>query len=252
LLVDAIRILVPSVLDVAGLTAFCLLAFWTCQRLGALGAIGLAPVLFFGIRLVESLCVVLMKLAFMGRFKPVIKPLWSPYVWLNEAVNGAYESVASPALAPLLGTPFLAPYLRLLGCKIGRHTFLDSMLFSEFDLVEIGDYAALNMGAVIQTHLFEDRIMKSSYLRIGDECSVGNLAVVLYDTRMQRGSRLAPLSLLMKGESLPPMTAWSGIPIGSQPEPERVPTLVHRTNAQWTGHPDARERDGSPPAELAA
>jgi non-ribosomal peptide synthetase-like protein len=85
-------------------------------------------------------------------------------------------------------------------------------LFSEFDLVEIGDYAALNAGVVIQNHLFEDRIMKSSYLTVGERCSVGNMAVVLYDTVMEPGAVLAPLSLLMKGETMPAGSRWRGIP----------------------------------------
>ena len=78
--------------------------------------------------------------------------------------------------------------------------------------MQIGDYAALNRGAVIQNHLFEDRVMKSSYLKIGDECSVGNMAVVLYDSEMAARSALGPLSLLMKGESLAHDTQWHGIP----------------------------------------
>ena len=86
---------------------------------------------------------------------------------------------------------------------------------SEFDLIEVGDYAALNIGSVLQTHLFEDRIMKSSYVRVEAECSVGNHAVVLYDTLLQSGSKVAPLSLVMKGEILPPSTRWAGIPIGA-------------------------------------
>ena len=47
------------------------------------------------------------------------------------------------------------------------------------------------------------------------ECSVGNHAVVLYDTLLQSGSKVAPLSLVMKGEILPPSTRWMGIPIGA-------------------------------------
>src|SRR5205814_10249481 len=93
----------------------------------------------------------------MGGFRPVAPPLWSPYVWFNEMVNGMFESILAPVLAPLLGTCFAAPLLRWMGCKIGRHTFLETTLFSEFDLVSVGDYAALNYGAIIQTHLFEDR-----------------------------------------------------------------------------------------------
>ena len=54
--------------------------------------------------------------------------------------------------------------------------------------------------------------MKSARLAIGDECSVGNLAVILYDTEMKTGAKVGPLSLLMKGETLPPFTRWHGIP----------------------------------------
>ena len=54
--------------------------------------------------------------------------------------------------------------------------------------------------------------MKSSYVRIGDGCSVGNMAVVLYDTSMERGAVLGPLSLLMKGETMPAGSRWHGIP----------------------------------------
>jgi non-ribosomal peptide synthetase-like protein len=120
--------------------------------------------------------------------------------------------MSAPVVGLFFGTPFAAPLLRLLGCRIGRYSYIATSLFSEFDLVEIGDHVALNGGAVIQNHLFEDRIMKSSYLRIGDRCSVGNMAVVLYDGHMQSGAVLGPLSLLMKGEIVPPDTRWHGIP----------------------------------------
>jgi len=159
-----------------------------------------------------AMSVVVVKNVLMGEFEPVIKPLWSVYVWFNELVNGLYEGLAAPLLAPMLGTPFFNWYLRKLGCRIGKHVFMETELFSEFDLVEIGDYAALNLGVVVQNHLFEDRIMKSSYLRIGDECSVGNMSVVLYDSEMKQGASIGSLSLLMKGETLPAQTRWIGIP----------------------------------------
>ena len=98
-----------------------------------------------------------------------MKPLWCSYVWLNDVVNALYETVAASAMTPLMGTPFIAPCLRMMGCKVGRWVFLETTLFSEFDLVEIGDRAALNLGATIQTHLFEDRVMKSDQLKIGPE-----------------------------------------------------------------------------------
>jgi non-ribosomal peptide synthetase-like protein len=118
----------------------------------------------------------------------------------------------APVVSTFFGTPFAGPILRLLGCKIGHGCYIGTALFSEFDLVRIGDYVALNSGVVIQNHLFEDRIMKSSYLTIEDGCSVGNMSVVLYDTRMEEGATLGPLSLLMKGEVMPVANRWHGIP----------------------------------------
>ena len=125
---------------------------------------------------------------------------------------GSMNSVMAPIVAFFFGTPVAPMLLRLLGCKIGRHCFINTALFSEFDLVRIGSGVSLNFGAVIQNHLFEDRVMKSSYLDIEDGCSVGNMAVVLYDSRMEQGSVLGPMSLLMKAEVMPAGSRWHGIP----------------------------------------
>lgn len=215
--IDGLRILIPAYIGLLNLAASVLTLNFVLGWLGFWVMVALAPLIavFFG--LVSVLLVAGLKKLIMGTFKPVIKPLWSMYVWLNEMINGVYESIMAPAIAPYLGTPLVAPLLRLLGCKIGRHTFIATTLFSEFDLVEIGDYAALNFGAVIQNHLFEDRVMKSSYLKVGPSCSVGNMAVVLYDSEMQEGSVLGPHSLLMKGETLAPGERWHGIPCTHEP-----------------------------------
>src|ERR1035437_5285376 len=93
-------------------------------RLGPVPMLALAPVAAIVLGLGTVVVVAALKKAVMGTFKPEIKPLWSMYVWLNEMVNGAYESVVAPVLSPLLGTPFVAPLLRLMGCRIGRHTFI--------------------------------------------------------------------------------------------------------------------------------
>jgi len=211
-IIDGLRILIPGYLGLLSMMAGLFLLYETFVRKGTWVLFAMAPVIGLFLGFIAILTVVGIKKLVMGTFKPEIKPLWSMYVWLNEMVNGIYESVMSPILVPFLGTPFVAPLLRMIGCKIGKHTYIESTLFSEFDLVEIGDYTALNAGSIIQTHLFEDRVMKSSYVKVGDECTVGNMAVVLYDTEMQRASYLGPLSLLMKGETLSPLGRWHGIP----------------------------------------
>ena len=100
----------------------------------------------------------------------------------------------------------------MLGCKIGKEVCLYTTQITEFDLVKIDDQAALNDNCTLQTHLFEDRVMKMSYVNIGKQCSVGGMAVVLYDSIMEDGSTLEPLSVLMKSETLPANTSFVGAP----------------------------------------
>ncbi len=49
----------------------------------------------------------IIKTLFTGTLKPVVKPLWSRFVWHNELVNGVYESIAAAAMQPLMGTPLI-------------------------------------------------------------------------------------------------------------------------------------------------
>ena len=216
-LLDSMRILLPSLFVATELLSFSVVVLVLDQIVPFWSVLLAAPLAGLYLSLTTITWVARIKTLLIGRFEPTVKPLWSSFVWLNEVVNGIYETAAATALAPLMGTPYISVYLRKMGCRIGRWVFLETTLFSEFDLVEIGDYAALNMGCTVQTHLFEDRVMKADRLKIGPGCSIGNMAVVLYGTEMQAGSTLAPLSVLMKGEVLPPRTRWRGIP--SEPDP---------------------------------
>ena len=210
--IDIVRILLPGVIMMANAVALCaaVVALYgyldTAYLFLAIAAISLL------LSASSLITVATLKSLLMGHFHATTKPLWSSYVWVNDLVTGVYETVGAPALFPMLGTPFAPFFLRLMGCKCGRWIFLETTLCSEFDLVSIGDRAALNLGATIQPHLFENRIMKADAIAIGEKCSIGNMAVVLYDTSMQEGATLSPLSVLMKGDSLPPLTQWYGIP----------------------------------------
>lgn len=214
-LVDLIRTMLPGMVSMTALAAFCTAVYQAYRHLPLVPTLMLTPVFALAATFLSLILVSFMRHVFMPRFEPAVKPLWCWYVWLNEVVNAVYEAAAAPLLAPMLGTPLAAWFLRLLGCRIGKWVFLETALMSEFDLIAIGDRAALNLGSTIQPHLFEDRIMKSDTVDIGECCTVGNMAVVLYDTRMDEGAALGPLSVLMKGEALPRWSRWHGVP--SQP-----------------------------------
>ncbi len=173
----------------------------------------LFPALYLACGLAAAAFTIVLKWLLVGRYRPGERPLWNHFVWRNELINALHEHLAEPFLiGSLTGTPFVAWYFRLLGARIGRRVYLETTDFSEFDLARIGDGAELNADCTVQTHLFEDRVMKMSTIDIAAGATVGSGTLVLYDTRMEAGARLGTLSLLMKGESLPAGTAWEGIP----------------------------------------
>jgi non-ribosomal peptide synthetase-like protein len=211
--IELVRIVLPP----TGFVALAGLLFTAMAAMVANGPLGpvlvLFPVLYLGCGAAAAGLAIAAKWLVAGRYRPCEKPLWSTFVWRNELVNALHEHLACDWLVTMLaGTPFIAWYFRLMGAEIGRRTYLDTTDLTEFDLVRIGDDAALNGDCTIQTHLFEDRVMKVSRVEIGAGCTVGGGSLVLYDTRMEAGASLGELSLLMKGEVLPAGTAWEGSP----------------------------------------
>ncbi|KAB8182919.1 Pls/PosA family non-ribosomal peptide synthetase [Microbispora catharanthi] len=163
-------------------------------------------------------CCVGFKRRLIGVYRARVEPLWSRFVRRTEFVTGLYEAAAVPAgVALLAGTPFLPPVLRWFGARIGRRTCIATTYLTEFDLVEIGDDVAIGSGVSLQTHLFEDRVMKMSTVTVRSGASIGPRAVVLYDSVVGEDVSLGALSLLMKGEQLTPGTSWRGIPAQTAP-----------------------------------
>ena len=159
------------------------------------------------------LFLVALKWVLIGRYKPRAEPMWTPFVWKSEAVTSLYESIAVPNFFNFLrATPWLPLALRCMGARIGKRVFMDTTDITEYDCVSIGDDAVLHAWSGPQTHLFEDRVMKIGMVRIGDAVNVGPRSTILYDTRVEAGARLGPLTLVLKGEAIPAGQAWIGSP----------------------------------------
>jgi non-ribosomal peptide synthetase-like protein len=180
------------------------------QWLSMAAALALAGCVF---GLASFLLVVGLKWILVGRYRPRAAPMWTPFVWLSEAVTNLYESLAVPNLLEFLrGTPILPWALRLLGAHMGKGIYLDTTDLTEFDCVTVGDEAELNAWCGPQTHLFEDRVMKIGLVEIGAGVTVGACSTILYDTQIGDGVQLGPLTLVAKGERLPARTRWEGSP----------------------------------------
>jgi non-ribosomal peptide synthetase-like protein len=213
LAVEYLRVTLPAALGYAALLLAGLATVYLADRLTAFPLLLTLPAVYFASALLVVAAVALLKWLVVGRYRPRVEPLWSHFVWRTELITGLYESAAVPwLLGWLTGTPLLRPILRLFGARIGRRVYLETTYLTEFDLVRVGDDAAVAGLTSLQTHLFEDRVMKMSAVTVGPGCTVGPRAVVLYDAVLGAGAELDGLSLAMKGETLPANTHWRGIP----------------------------------------
>ena len=85
---DALRILIPAMIAIVQIQLFVMLhSGWPGDLLSAI-AMGTAAAL--SLELGGALCVIALKWMLLGKYRPVVVPLWSRYVWFNEIVNGAF------------------------------------------------------------------------------------------------------------------------------------------------------------------
>nr|WP_255447646.1 Pls/PosA family non-ribosomal peptide synthetase [Schumannella sp. 10F1B-5-1] len=151
----------------------------------------------------------------VGRIRAGEHPLWSSFIWRNEVADTFVEMIAAPWFATTaIGTPALNVWLRSLGARIGRGVWCESYWLPEADLVVLGDGSTVNRGCVVQTHLFHDRIMSMDAVALDPGATLGPHSVVLPAARIGAHATVGPASLVMRGESVPEGSRWSGNPIG--------------------------------------
>ncbi|MEV4689155.1 Pls/PosA family non-ribosomal peptide synthetase [Microbacterium sp. LWH3-1.2] len=155
------------------------------------------------------------KWLFVGTIRAGEQPLWSSFVWRTEVSDTFTEMLAAPWFArAAAGTPALAVWLRSLGARIGRGVWCESYWLPEPDLVTLGEASTVNRGCVVQTHLFHDRIMSMDTVELETGATLGPHSVILPAASIGAHATVGPASLVMRGESVPVGSRWSGNPIG--------------------------------------
>ena len=143
------------------------------------------------------------------RLEPKIASIYDPYFWFHER---HWKLSESPITSLFSGTPFRTMMFRAMGMKIGAKVFDCGRSITERTLTEVGDYANVNEGCVLQAHSLEEGVFKSDHIRIGNGCSIGPGAFVHYGVTMGDHVVLDADSFLMKGEVLDSHTGWRGNP----------------------------------------
>ncbi|WP_329298773.1 amino acid adenylation domain-containing protein [Streptomyces sp. NBC_00659] len=194
-----------AALAVLTVAALCALGPWAWAFSGAV---------LLAVGVLAGLVSIVAKWLLVGRHRAGEHPLWSGFVWRNELADTFVEVVAVPWLAGSVpGTPLMTAWLRGLGARIGRGTWVESYWLPETDLVTLGDAVTVNRGCVLQTHLFHDRILRTDTVVLREGATLGPGGIVLPGSTVGARSTLGPASLVMAAESVPDDTRWLGNPI---------------------------------------
>jgi non-ribosomal peptide synthetase-like protein len=143
------------------------------------------------------------------RLQPKIASIYDPYFWSHER---HWKLSDTPIMQLFAGTPFKTMILRMVGMKIGAKVYDAGCSITERTLTEVGDYANLNEGSVLQAHSLEEGVLKSDFIRMGSGCTLGPAAFVHYGVTMGDHVVIDADSFLMKGETLDSNTGWRGNP----------------------------------------
>ena len=224
-LVEVLRV-VPAMVGfaIAVLLLVCLqyLADWFGDLVAGL----LSGLLVLGAATLAAAVSTAAKWVLVGRIRATEYPLWSPFVWRNELADTFVELVAAPWFArSALGTPALTVWLRSLGARIGRGVWCETYWLPEADLVQLGDASTVNRGCVVQTHLFHDRILQMDTVTLDPGATLGPHSVVLPAARIGESATVGPVSLVMRGETVPEHTRWTGNPIAFWAEAPVTPAV---------------------------
>jgi non-ribosomal peptide synthetase-like protein len=145
-----------------------------------------------------------------GWLEPRIALVLDRYYWFHERHWHLFG--LTQVAAWFAGTPFKNLISRLEGVRLGRKVFDDGVRWTEYSLIEIGDYANLNQLSIVWPHSLEEGVFKSDRIEIGSGCSLGSGSLVHYGVKMAEHAVLDPGSYLMKGEILDAHSRWQGNP----------------------------------------
>ncbi len=215
--------LVPVVIHFVIVLGAIALLLLVAEHAGWWAAAGLSGLVLMTGGALAAGVTVAAKWSIVGRLRPSDHPLWSSFVWRNELADTFVEYVAAPWFArAATGTPVLNLWLRALGVKVGRGVWCETYWLPEADLVHLHDGATVNEGCVVQTHLFHDRVLSMDTVTFGAGATLGPHGVILPAAALGAHATVGPVSLVMRGESVPAKTRWIGNPIGPWVDPEQA------------------------------
>jgi non-ribosomal peptide synthetase-like protein len=175
-------------------------------------ALGVLPGAVLATAAAGLVTALIVKWTLLGRMRPGTHTLWSCWCCRWDFLFEVWSAYARPVLEAVEGTPLIAPYLRLMGARIGHRVVFGASLAQlvDPDMLTIEDDATVSCN--LQLHSFEDRVLKLGPSRFGARSTVASGSLVLYGADLGDGVRVGEQSVVMKHEHLLPGHRYEGVP----------------------------------------
>tara|TARA_B100001750_G_C15364388_1_gene523908 strand:- start:174 stop:905 length:732 start_codon:yes stop_codon:yes gene_type:complete len=158
----------------------------------------------------------LLIIGILGRMiRPRLEEVRAPtesWLTIHWAFLSLFHRLALPALKWMVPSFVGNTYYRMMGCKIGKGSQLNSPLINDCFMVEIGSDAVIGGNAVINGHLFEKDGIHLAKIRIGSNVVIGTAAQINPGCVIGDGAVIASRSVLPKFTEVPAKEIWGGIP----------------------------------------
>ncbi len=109
-------------------------------------------------------------------------------------------------------TPFLNFFHKMMGAKIGKNVQINTSVFADSNLIEIGDNSIIGGDATIIAHVAERNKLIVRRVKIGSNVTIGIMTIVMPGVKIGDGVVIAAGSVIPKDTKIPPNTIWGGVP----------------------------------------
>ncbi|MDP7311892.1 MAG: DapH/DapD/GlmU-related protein [Candidatus Thalassarchaeaceae archaeon] len=158
----------------------------------------------------------LLIIGILGRIiRPRLEDVKAPtesWLTIHWGFLSLFHRLALPALKWMVPSFIGNAYYRMMGCKIGKDTHLNSPLINDCFMVEIGSRTVIGGNAVVNGHLFEKDGIHLAKIRIGDDVVIGTAAQINPGCIIGDGAVIASKAVLPKFTEVPTKEIWGGIP----------------------------------------
>jgi acetyltransferase-like isoleucine patch superfamily enzyme len=143
--------------------------------------------------------------------KPGIYPEISLVMLRWLIYSGIYSIARTLILYIVRGTFFSTLFFRIMGCKIGKNVFLNSVILNDAQFIELGDNVTIGGGAQLTCHLYEKGRLILDPIKIGEGSLIGADSYIAPGVTVGKKCVIGLHSVIRRGKTIPDGMHYTGL-----------------------------------------